>query len=500
MTRSRAIHVSHHRHRLVNLFDLPSDTPSSHPLVGIKNALTKYYALLQHTGIEHRNLASLLPFPSHRASPSNPTFPILDQATASLIPTLPLSLVQLALFLPPMVVHLPGYVTGYLAGRYLVKSGEEEAKAQFKAVGGGVGLAISIAYWLRVVWRKRIAGSTIRRLGLLRLFGIIYTGVWVLVKWHALLVRRKCPVPRSYKTEFGFPLPNSEFEIVSNPFFSLTEHTLKQPFSLQRLVTFGKLIYGFLFPGSSFSTPQTPWVDIQRKHALDYFARPTKPSENPFILKRKARAAEILSESSSLSSSVSSLAGSTHTITPFSSQEALAAAAAASVKAASSQSQSLKPQDATRSLSGDEEPTVTPGEVEDRRPSPSVMPPSPTFSNTSDPSASTVKITLQPVRHTKDEVKLPGMMYDFPDDAVDDTAPGPNATKRLLTPEVFTTLVREVVQARKEACVSLWTYLRVDGGEGVGGPGPGYGKEDVIKLRMFLEQRGARIPSITWGW
>ena len=231
---------------------------------------------------------------------------------------------------------------------------------------------------------------------------------------------------------------------------------------------------------------------------MDYFARPTKPSENPLILKRKARASEIYSGSGSLSSSVSSLAGSTHTVTPSSSQEALAAAAATAKETAG---QSPKPQDATRpSPSVDEGSTQTPGEVDERVPSPTVTPPSPTFSNTSDPSASTVKITLQPVRHTKDEVKLPGMTYDFPDDAVDDAAPGPNATKRLLTPEVFTTLVREVVQARKEACVSLWTYLRVDSGEGVGGPGPCYGKEDVVKLRMFLEQRGARIPSITWGW
>jgi len=116
-----------------------------------------------------------------------------------------------------MIVHLPAYATGYLAGRYLVQPGEEEAKAQFRAVGGGVGLAVSIAYWLRVVWKKHIAGSTMRRLGLLRLFGIIYTGVWILVKWHALLVRRKYLVPGSYQADPDF-LSNSEFEIVSIAF------------------------------------------------------------------------------------------------------------------------------------------------------------------------------------------------------------------------------------------------------------------------------------------
>jgi glycerol-3-phosphate O-acyltransferase/dihydroxyacetone phosphate acyltransferase len=98
-----------------------------------------------------------------------------------------------------MVLHLPAYLTGSLSGRYLSAKDEDETRAQFKAVGGGVGLGTSVGF---MMWVLRRTGWLYWGLGLLdpavgvlagvmRILGVlggIYSSFCVLVKWHNLLV------------------------------------------------------------------------------------------------------------------------------------------------------------------------------------------------------------------------------------------------------------------------------------------------------------------------
>lgn len=114
---------------------------------------------------------------------------------------LPLALVQLALFAPAMLFHFPGYITGPLAQRYFAQPGEQEARAQFKAVGGGLGIGANMGLVLGLVWKRNNFGMLTSLLGLtendnaikktLALAGSVYFGVVLLVRWHRLLVKGK---------------------------------------------------------------------------------------------------------------------------------------------------------------------------------------------------------------------------------------------------------------------------------------------------------------------
>lgn len=164
----------------------------------------KYYALLHHAGIKHSVLLSLLPLstapildipPPH----SVPGITALIRPTFSLLVGLPLALIQLILFVPPFLFHLPGYVIGPLLAKCLAVPGEEESPAQFKAIGGGLGIGTNMALALGVLWKRNKVGNLTTLLGLneddmtlkrvLGLVGSVYLGVLVLVKWHKLLVK-----------------------------------------------------------------------------------------------------------------------------------------------------------------------------------------------------------------------------------------------------------------------------------------------------------------------
>lgn len=49
------------------------------------------------------------------------------------------------------ILHLPAYITGWLAARVLTKPKEEETKAQFKAIFGGLGMGLSYTIVIRTV-------------------------------------------------------------------------------------------------------------------------------------------------------------------------------------------------------------------------------------------------------------------------------------------------------------------------------------------------------------
>lgn len=166
-------------------------------------ALVKYYALLQYASVKHSVLLSLLPLPASSAvldvPPPNvpPTSSILLRPTISLIKGLPIALVRLALFVPPLLLHFPGYIIGPLAAKAFAPPGEEEAAAQFKAIFGGVGIGGNVALALGVLWKQNKLSALTAIFGLegrsminriAGLFASVYFSVWVLVKWHKLLV------------------------------------------------------------------------------------------------------------------------------------------------------------------------------------------------------------------------------------------------------------------------------------------------------------------------
>jgi glycerol-3-phosphate O-acyltransferase / dihydroxyacetone phosphate acyltransferase len=145
---------------LVDIFS-PTSTSLSRP---IKDALIKYYSLLHYTSITHSTLESLYP------SPPLSSCSVLPQTTPSLADAFLKFLIVLTstilhprflLFLPPFMCHTPAYLTGYLAGRFLVPPGDEESKAQFKAVFAGIGFGLEVAHITRnvILWLTSTKGD-----------------------------------------------------------------------------------------------------------------------------------------------------------------------------------------------------------------------------------------------------------------------------------------------------------------------------------------------------
>lgn len=252
---------------LICLLSSTSIDPIS--LEELKRALVAYFALLCYTGTSHVSLQYLLPLSSGSNVHASTTTTRI--ATARLIlPFLRLLHPRTLLFLPPMLVFLPGHALGSLAGRYLAvapaapstpaelaemkkrkerveMADEEESKAQYKAVIGGVGVSfgcylagrlvlgslvrlglrsrapafgsafssalltsLGLGGWESSRWVQGISSaldgtaewahiigaflgaseggarsSMMRGLGKL---GVIYATGWVVVKWHNLLI------------------------------------------------------------------------------------------------------------------------------------------------------------------------------------------------------------------------------------------------------------------------------------------------------------------------
>ncbi|KAF5374167.1 hypothetical protein D9615_008902 [Tricholomella constricta] len=229
---------------LVELFTVSTTSPptvNTH-LTSAKTALTKYYALLHYTHIEHSALNTLLPM----TRTGSPAPWLLLRALLHL----PAALISLLLFAPPMMFHIPAYVAGSLARRLIVPKGETEAEAQFKAVVGGLGLGVGVGSAMGVMkrlgrsgllWDLFLGAMGEPGEGVKRIVGVLggaYSGVYLLVKWHNALVYS------NYKR-------------------------------LKTLVTFHKLCLG-LFPQRSASPAD-----------LEGYTRPPTPPPNPFIKKKE---------------------------------------------------------------------------------------------------------------------------------------------------------------------------------------------------------------------
>ncbi|KAF8154540.1 hypothetical protein B0H34DRAFT_660490 [Crassisporium funariophilum] len=130
------------------------ELPQTQQTRELKLALTQYHALLQHTNTKHSILTSLVPLspPTPLALVPTPRVtPTLPSLTLPLLLHLPRTLLTVTLSTPPLIMHIPAYLTGSLAARLLATPGEEEGRAQFKAVGGGVGLAGAVGGLQRVI-------------------------------------------------------------------------------------------------------------------------------------------------------------------------------------------------------------------------------------------------------------------------------------------------------------------------------------------------------------
>ena len=209
----------------------PEEASSKHrdSIEHLKAALKKYYALLHYTGIKHSVLTSLLPIEppassledsSHTPSSSS----LLVQPTLSIVSSLPSSLIRLILFILPLLLHLPGYITGHLAAKFFAVPGEEETYAQFKAVGGGLGIGANLAMIFGYLWKTTRLGRLdsfilpgwdddeglfplLKRL--IGLAGAIYCSVIVLVKWHKLLVKGEICYPSFANNNFTDIFPGT---------------------------------------------------------------------------------------------------------------------------------------------------------------------------------------------------------------------------------------------------------------------------------------------------
>lgn len=207
--------------RLVDIFSQPNP---SHPesLLHLRKSLIRYFALLYYCKMTHSSLAST--YPPDQKAPTTPKalFVALTQLTASILHP------RFIFFLPPLLAHIPAYLTGSLASRFLATRGEEEGQAQFKAIFGGLGLGLgysSVAYGFIKALVNLGNGSSTRsllsrfaessqgrfnrlfpvliRLGSLlrgnagnlkQLLGIVtvsYGTAWALFRWHNLLVGGK---------------------------------------------------------------------------------------------------------------------------------------------------------------------------------------------------------------------------------------------------------------------------------------------------------------------
>ncbi|KAJ3740452.1 hypothetical protein DFH05DRAFT_1508887 [Lentinula detonsa] len=158
----------------------PSSSISSESLTETKHALIRYFALLHRTGLTHAVLYGLFPLPVTLESTgtfSRSTTPLkhvrdwtdgewkwyhsatFSQHLRSLRPystALKSAALTLAI-LPVLPLYFPAFIMSHFTARLLAMPGEEEGEAQFRSVGGGVGLGVGLAVGRGVViqiWRR----------------------------------------------------------------------------------------------------------------------------------------------------------------------------------------------------------------------------------------------------------------------------------------------------------------------------------------------------------
>lgn len=259
------------------------DSLSTSPHPKVKQALLKYYSLLHYTGLDHTTLLSILPSPSLGTDERAPLLPANTPGTSLLTARSALRIFvcnalvtflypRFILFLPPFVVHIPVYVMGKLAARFLATPGEEEGIAQYKIIVGGVGrgLGLGAAGFGAARFLRYLACSSVKPSHLLQripdvVAGITRAGQWVFCGsgWTGKVKEVLGTITTAYVV--GWALVRWHNALVRGNYRQF-----------KRLVVSYKLLGGLLSPRASDVSPAE----------LPHYCTPPPPVVNPFIKRR----------------------------------------------------------------------------------------------------------------------------------------------------------------------------------------------------------------------
>ena len=149
----RLCHLSTLKRLCASLISLFSD-PNAAPLqTKARQALLKYRALLTYADISHSALSATLPDIDVRPSRLGALRTVIRETAYTVLHP------RFLLFLPMLPLHAPAYLTGFLSDKLLSTDGEEETRAQFKAVFGGLAATAVYAGLTRAIVKALVAGS-----------------------------------------------------------------------------------------------------------------------------------------------------------------------------------------------------------------------------------------------------------------------------------------------------------------------------------------------------
>ncbi|KAK0216874.1 hypothetical protein IW262DRAFT_1507360, partial [Armillaria fumosa] len=159
----------------------PTAEPPPEPIRLVKASLIKYFSLLHYTGLSHTTLESVIPSTSH---------------VPSLLPSLK-SVLLFPMAIPAMLLHVPACITAELTLKLFAQADEWEGFAQYRSVGGGIGVGVGIAVMYRgashflrdgefgvpaLEWMKR---TVTHRGNVGKLISFLAFG-WTMIKWYGL--------------------------------------------------------------------------------------------------------------------------------------------------------------------------------------------------------------------------------------------------------------------------------------------------------------------------
>ncbi|KAI0717400.1 acyltransferase [Cerioporus squamosus] len=248
---------------LIHQFTDPNAAPSGEKA---RQSLLKYYSLLYYSNISHVALNAILPTPSSSSAATHPT---RLRALSIVVRQLLLTVLhpRFILFFPTLVMHVPAYVAGSLAGRLLGKPAEEETYAQFKAVFGGLAATAVYAAVTRAIIRGLVKAPeyTIPAL----------RGLWAAGRWLFDGDNELSGKARAAVGAFGIFYATSYVLSHWHNYWVGSNYA-----QFKRLITSLKLFVGILAPKSSALTGAR----------LAPYTRPHVPPPNPYIRRREGTA------------------------------------------------------------------------------------------------------------------------------------------------------------------------------------------------------------------
>ncbi|TDL20309.1 acyltransferase [Rickenella mellea] len=173
------------------LVDIFSDQNPSPELVNLKSNLLHYYSLLHYSGLTHTSLVGIPLTFSPR--PLRVVFSLM-QLTA-------LEIFNLPSYAVPLIVHLPSYILASMGAR-LAKD-EEEARAQYKVVFGGLALAVTYPLFGWNAWKLIRSYKAFKDLvpqrGLFSQCIGAAAMAWWLSHWHNRVIESNYNLYKQYK-------------------------------------------------------------------------------------------------------------------------------------------------------------------------------------------------------------------------------------------------------------------------------------------------------------